>query len=110
MLANIERAQEARTLIAEEVDFKRYLKAKALGWQRFKKPKRDNILDLLGFARATLIFVFFSSFMQMQEEEKDYISTLNSDSGVVISQVDRAKAANDFFPHLGLIWMLLDLY
>ena len=37
VLANLEKAQEARTLTPEELEFKRYLKAKALGIAAIQK-------------------------------------------------------------------------
>ena len=52
-LANLERAQESRILTPEELEFKKYLKTKALGIERYKRRELDNTRGLLGFAKVT---------------------------------------------------------
>jgi hypothetical protein len=98
-MANLERAQEERILTAEERDFKAYLRAKALGMAAFQRARARQHSRLTWIRKGDSNTRFFQLHANMRRK-KNYISSLELESGVAISQDDKARAVHDFYSKL----------
>jgi hypothetical protein len=83
-LANLEKAQEARTLTPDELEFKKYLKVKALGIAVIQKSRSRQHLRLTLIRKGDTNTHFFQLHANMRKK-KTFIATLNGESGLAIS-------------------------
>lgn len=92
----MERAQERHDLSAEELEFKKYLKAKSLGLAAIQKAKARQHSRLTWIQKGdsnTRLFQIHAN----AKKKKTYISALHSDRGLVVSQEDKMKVVVEYF-------------
>jgi hypothetical protein len=89
-LSNLERAQEDRLLTADEIDFMKYLKLKALGLAAVQKARARQHSRLTWIRKGDTNTRFFQLHANARRK-KTYISYLSNVTGTVVSQDDKAK-------------------
>ena len=99
VLANLEKAQEARTLTPEELEFKKYLKAKALGIAAIQKSRARQHSRLTWIRKGDTNTRFFQLHANMRKK-RSFIATLNGESGPAISQESKTTLAHTHFSNL----------
>jgi hypothetical protein len=70
VLSNLERAQEVRLLTPEEMEFKKYLKIKALGIPAMQKARARQHSKLSWIRKGDTNRRFFSNCMQTREGKR----------------------------------------
>lgn len=89
-------AQERLSLTADELEFKKYLKAKSLGLAVIQKAKARQHSRLTwiwkGDSNTRLFQIHANS-----RRKKTFINALHNANGVAISQQDKMKVSVDFF-------------
>lgn len=98
-LQNLERAQESRPLSTEEVDFKKYLKSKAVGIAAIQKARARQHSRLTWMRKGDTNTKFFHLHANMRKK-KSFISTLNGESGIATTQESKSDLAHNHFSSL----------
>jgi hypothetical protein len=75
VLANLEKAQEDRALTLEEMEFKKYLKSKALGIAAMQKSRARQHSRLTWIRKGDTNTCFFHLHANMRKK-KSFIATL----------------------------------
>jgi hypothetical protein len=96
ILLELEKAQERRTLSEGEVQFKKFLKAKSLGLAAIQKARARQHSRLTWIRKGDSNTRFFHIHANARKK-KAYIASLNSDTGIAVSQNDKMRVAVDFF-------------
>jgi CDP-glycerol glycerophosphotransferase (TagB/SpsB family) len=89
-LANLERAQEARPLMQEEMAFKRYLKTKALGLAAIQKSRVRQHSRLTWIRKGDTNTRFFHLHANARRK-KVYIPSLMTQSGTVVLREEKSN-------------------
>jgi hypothetical protein len=95
-LLELERAQERRTLASDEMEFKKYLKAKSTGLAVIQKARARQHSRLTWIRKGDANTRFFQIHANARRH-KTYISAIQSEDGVAISHEDKNKMAVEFF-------------
>lgn len=98
-LQNLEKAQEERLLTLEELEFKRYLKTKAMGLAAVQKSRARQHARLSWIRKGDTSTRFFQLHANMRKK-KSFIASLNGESGVAISQENKSALAFNHFSNL----------
>ena len=98
-LANLEKAQEERSLTQEEWEFKKYLKTKSMGIAAIQKSRARQHSRLTWIRKGDTNTCFFQLHANMRKK-KSFIATPNGDSGPVISQENKSALAFNHFSNL----------
>jgi len=96
ILLELEKAQERRMLTTEELEFKRYLKMKSLGLAAIQRARARQHSRLTWIRKGDTNTKFFQLHANARHK-KNYISTIQSDEGLAVTQQDKSKAALEFF-------------
>jgi hypothetical protein len=96
ILLELERAQERRTLITEELEFKKSLKAKSIGLAAIQKARARQHSRLTWIRKGDANTRFFQLHANARRR-KAYISAIQSEDGVAISQQDKIKVVVECF-------------
>jgi endonuclease/exonuclease/phosphatase family metal-dependent hydrolase len=101
IILQLELAQESRTLTAEELDLRRRLKIRSTGLAVIEKSRMRQRSRLTyihcGDANTKLFHLKANA-----HRRKNYIQCLQSQDGIVFSQHEKEKMADDYFSeHLG---------
>ena len=98
-LANLEKAQEERSLTQEELEFKKYLKNKSMGMAAVQKSRARQHARLSWIQSGDTNTRFFQPHANIRKK-KSFIASLNGESGVAISQENKSKLAFEHFSNL----------
>jgi hypothetical protein len=96
ILLELEKAQERRTISAEELEFKKYLKAKSLGLAAIQKTQARQHSRLTWIRKGDANTRFFQMHANARRR-KTYIGAIQSHDGIATSQQEKSKAAVEFF-------------
>jgi hypothetical protein len=96
ILLELEKAQERRTLSTEELEFKKYLKVKSLGLAAIQKARARQHSRLTWIRKRDSNTRFFQLHANARRK-KSYISTIQSEEGLAVTQQDKTKIALEFF-------------
>jgi hypothetical protein len=96
ILLELEKAQERRTLSTEELEFKKYLKVKSLGLAAIQKARARQHSRLTWIRKGDSNTRFFQLHANARRK-KSYISTIQSEEGLAVTQQDKTKIALEFF-------------
>jgi len=91
-LANLERAQESRILTPEELEFKKYLKTKALGIAAIQKARARQHSRLTWIRKGDTNTRFFQLHANIRRK-KTFIGALKGDTSLVVSQENKSMLA-----------------
>jgi hypothetical protein len=95
-LANLERAQEARTLTQDELAFKRYLKTKAIGLAAIQKSRARQHSRLTWIRKGDTNTRFFHLHANARRK-KIFIPSLIAQSRTVVSQEEKESVIHSHF-------------
>lgn len=96
----MERAQEeSRSLTPAELEFKRYLKLKALGIAVIQKARARQHSRLTWIRKGDTNTRFFQLHANARRK-KTFISSLHGQTGVVVRQEDKAKVVHEHFSRI----------
>jgi exonuclease III len=98
-LANLERAQESRTLTQDELVFKRYLKNKALGLASIQKTRARQHSRLTWMRKGDSNTKFFHLHANARRK-KVYIPSLAGHVGIVVLQEEKASLIHTHFSRI----------
>ena len=98
-LANLERAQESRILTPEELEFKKYLKTKALGIAAIQKARARQHSRLTWIRKGDTNTRFFQLHANIRRK-KTFIGALKGDTSLVVSQENKSMLAHTHFSNL----------
>ena len=95
-LANMEKAQEVRSLTPDEIEFKSYLKLKALGIAAMQKARARQHSRLTWIHKGDTNTRFFKLHANIHRK-KSFISSLIRETGPVISQENKLSLIHNHF-------------
>jgi hypothetical protein len=98
-LANLEKAQEERTLTPEELEFKRYLKTKSMGMATVQKSRARQHARLTWIRKGDTNTRFFQLHANMRKK-RSFIASLNGESGTAISQENKLELVFNHFSNI----------
>jgi len=98
-LANLERAQESIILTPEELEFKKYLKTKALGIAAIQKARARQHSRLTWIRKGDTNTRFFQLQANIRRK-KTFIGALKGDTSLVVSQENKSMLAHTHFSNL----------
>jgi hypothetical protein len=98
-LTNIERAQECCLLTADEIEFKKYLKNKALGVAALQKARARQHSRLTWIRKGDTNNRFFQLHANARRK-KTFISSLSCQTGTVVTQKEKSKMIHSHFSQI----------
>lgn len=96
VLANLEKAQEERTLTQDEITFKKYLKNKALGIAAVQKSRARQHSRMTWIRKGDTNTRFFHLHANARKK-KTFIPALTNHTGTVTLQVEKSKMVHTHF-------------
>lgn len=98
-LSNLEKAQETRTLSQDEMNFKKYLKSKALGLAAMQKTRARQHSRLTWIRRGDTNTKFFHLHANARKK-KTYIPALTTQAGTVTLQEAKSNLVHAHFSQI----------
>jgi hypothetical protein len=98
-LANLERAQESRMLTQDEMEFKRYLKTKALGLAAMQKARARQHSRLTWLRKGDTNTRFFQLHANARRK-KIFIPSLSGQTGTVVLQEEKSNLIHTHFSQI----------
>jgi hypothetical protein len=95
VLLELEKAQERRMLTAEEMEFKNFLKSRSVGMAAVQKAKARQHSRFTWIREGdsnTRLFQIYAN----TRRKKTFISALQNEEGIAISQQDKTKVAVEY--------------